>query len=44
MITKVRLKGALSGVGKFLASESPLKIMKKCFLFRLKRAFRSQDN
>ena len=36
-------KGALSGLKQFLATESPLKIMKNVFLFHLKSSFRSQD-
>ena len=38
-----KLKGALSGMRQFLATESPLKLMKKCFLFRLNSPFLSQD-
>ena len=33
------LKGVLSGLRQFFATESPL----KCFLFHLKSSFRSQD-
>ena len=33
------LKGTLSGLRQYLATESPL----KCFLFHLKSSFRSQD-
>ena len=36
-------KGALSGLRQFLATESPLKLMKIFFLFHLKSSFRSQD-
>ena len=36
------IKGALSGLGQFLATESPLKMMKKIFLFHLKSSFCSQ--
>ena len=36
-------KSALSGLRQFLATESPLKMIKKCFLFHLKSSFRSQD-
>ena len=36
-------KVALSGLRQFLVSESPLKIIKKCFLFHLKSSFRSKD-
>ena len=38
------IKGALSGLRQFLATEYPLKMMKKCFLFHLKSSFRSQDS
>ena len=34
--------GALSGLRQFLATESPLKMMKNAF-FHLKSSFRSQD-
>ena len=37
------LKGALSGLRLFLATESPLKMMKNAFFFHLKNSFRSQD-
>ena len=36
------LKGALSGLRQFLATESSLKMM-KCFLFSLKSSLRSDD-
>ena len=35
--------GTLSGLRQFLATESPLKVLKKCFLFHLKSFFRSQN-
>ena len=35
--------GALSGLRQFLATKSPLKMMKNAFLFHLKSSFRSQD-
>ena len=35
-------KGALSGLRQFLATESPLKMMKSAF-FHLKSSFRTQD-
>ena len=38
----LELKGALSGLRQFLATESPLND-EKCFLFHLKSSFRSQD-
>ena len=34
--TKLILKGALSGLRQFLATESPLKMMKNVFYFTLK--------
>ena len=37
------LKGALSCLRQFLATESPLKMMKNAFLFQLKNSFRSRD-
>ena len=37
------VKGAISGLKKFLVTESTLKMMEKCFLFDLKSFFRSQD-
>ena len=37
------LKDALSGSRQFLATENPLKMMAKGFLFHLKSSFRSQD-
>ena len=37
------LKGALSGQRYFLATESPLKMMKNDFYFTSKSSFRSQD-
>ena len=36
------IKGALSGLRKFLAFGSPLRIMKNAFLFHLKSSLRSQ--
>ena len=36
-------KGALSGLRHFLATESPLKMMKKLFLLHLKNSFHFQD-
>ena len=33
------LKGALKGLGQFLATESPLKMMKNVFYFTLKDLF-----
>ena len=33
------LKGALSGLRQFLATESPLKVMKNAFYFTLKALF-----
>ena len=41
--SKAYIKGTLSGVRQFLATESPLKMMKECFLFYLKSSFHSQD-
>ena len=38
------IKGALSGLRQFLATESPLKIMKNAFHFTIKAIFCSQDN
>ena len=38
----VFFKGALSGLRQFLATESPLKLMKNAFVFHLKSSFRSQ--
>ena len=35
----LRFKGAFSGVRQFLATESPLKMMKKFFYFPLKALF-----
>ena len=40
---KVHIKGAVSGLRKFLRTESPLKMMKNAFYFTLKSSFRSQD-
>ena len=40
---KSEIKGALSGLRQFLATESLLKNDVKCFLFHLKSSFRSQD-
>ena len=40
---RATLKGALSGLRQFLATESALKFMKKFFLFHLKSSLRSQD-
>ena len=37
------LKGVLSGLRQFLATENPLKMMKNAFLFHLKSSFRSQE-
>ena len=37
-----KVKGALSGLKQFLATESPLKD-EKCFLFHLKSSFHSRD-
>ena len=37
------IKGTLSGLRQLLAAESPLKIMKKVFLFHLESSFHSQD-
>ena len=37
------LKGALSGLRQFLVIDSPLTMMKKCFLFYIKCSFSSQD-
>ena len=37
--TKFHLKGALSGLRKLLANESPLKVMKNVFYFTLKALF-----
>ena len=39
---KLKNKGALPGLSQFLAIESHLRIIKKCFYVTLK-AFRSQD-
>ena len=36
-------KSALPGRKQFLAIESPLKMMEKCFLIHLKSSLRSQD-
>ena len=38
------VKGVLSGVRQSLATDSPLKLMKKCSLFHLKSSIHSQDN
>ena len=35
----VKIKGALSGLRQFLATESPLKMMKNAFYFTLKAFF-----
>ena len=43
MLMTSMFKGALSGLRQFLANESPLKMMKKCFLFHLKSSFHLQD-
>ena len=40
---KNTLKDALSSLRQFLVTESPLKMMKKCFLFYLKSSFLSPD-
>ena len=37
------IKEVLSGLKQFLATERPLKMMKKCFLFHVKSFSRSQD-
>ena len=37
------LKGGLSGVGQFLTTESPFRMMKNAFLFHLKNSVCSQD-
>lgn len=39
-LKKVFIKGPLSDLRQFLAAESPLKIMRKRFLFRFKSLFR----
>ena len=39
----IEFEGAVSGRRQFLATESPLKTIKKRFLFHLKSSFRSQD-
>ena len=39
----VDIKGALSCLRQLLATESSLKMTKKCFLFHLKSCFCSQD-
>ena len=36
----ISIKGALSGFRKFLATENPLNMMKRSFLFHLKSSFR----
>ena len=38
-----KVKGRMSDLEQFLATESPLKMMQKCFSFHLKSSFRSQD-
>ena len=43
ILSEKLLKGALSDLRQFLTTESPLKIIKKCFLIHLKSSFRSQD-
>ena len=43
VITGTELKGALSGLRRFLAFESSFKNDEKCSLFHLKSLFRSQD-
>ena len=40
---KMFIKGALSGLRQFLATESSFKNDEKCFLFHLRSSFRSQD-
>ena len=40
---EVFFKGAPLCLRQFLTTESSLKMMKKCFLFYLKRCFCSQD-
>ena len=37
-------KVILSGLGQFLAAESPLKMIKNAFLFHVKSSFHSQDS
>ena len=37
------LNGAFSGLRPFLATESPLKIMKNVFYFTFESSFQSQD-
>ena len=41
-VVNFEIKGALSGLRQSLATESPLKMIKKCFLFHVKSSFRSQ--
>ena len=42
-LKKMFIKGALSGLRQFLATESSLKMMKKSFLVHLESSFYSQD-
>ena len=42
-LTEEIVKGVLSVLRQFLATESPLKMMKNDFFFHLKSFFRSQD-
>ena len=42
VLSLLNVKCTLSGLGKFLETESLLKI-RKCFLFHLRSSFRSQD-
>ena len=39
LVSKVVFKGAISGLRKFLATESPLKIMKNTFYFTFRALF-----
>ena len=39
----IKVKDVLSGLRHFLATESPLKMMKNAFLFHLKSSSRSGD-
>ena len=43
MSNALMIKGALLGLKWFLATESPLKMMKNAFFFTSKAFFRSQD-
>ena len=42
-VEPLNFKGALSGLRQFLATESPLKMMKNAFYFHLKSSFCYQD-